>query len=67
MALSARYATQATNGHLEITIICKKDSKAVLELFVDSSGTGHVEFIPEGATVNKRRYKEILGRKRPEL
>jgi hypothetical protein len=34
--------------------------KAMLELFVGSSGTGHVEFIPEGATVNKRRYKQTL-------
>ena len=39
-----------------------------------SIGIVHMEFIPEGATVNKTRYKEILGRlsdsihhKRPEL
>jgi histone-lysine N-methyltransferase SETMAR len=44
------------------------------ELFLDSSGILHVEFIPEGATVNKHRYKETLRhlrksirRKRPEL
>jgi hypothetical protein len=57
MVLSARSATQATICHLEITIIVKKDT----------SGTGHMEFIPEGVTVYQHRYKEILGRKRPEL
>jgi histone-lysine N-methyltransferase SETMAR len=35
-------------------------SKVMLKLFFDSSGIVHVEFIPEGATVNKHRYKEIL-------
>jgi hypothetical protein len=46
----------------------------MLELFFDSSGIVHMEFIPEGATVNKHRYQEILRRlrnsvhrKRPEL
>jgi hypothetical protein len=46
----------------------------MLELFFDSSGIIHMEFIPGGATVNKHRYKEILRllcssicRKRPEL
>jgi hypothetical protein len=46
----------------------------MLELFFDSSGTVHVEFIPEGATVNKHHYKQILRHpcnsicyKRPEL
>jgi hypothetical protein len=32
----------------------------MVELFFDSSGIVHVEFIPEGATVNKHRYEEIL-------
>ncbi|KAJ4441242.1 hypothetical protein ANN_11093 [Periplaneta americana] len=48
--------------------------KVMLELFFDSNGIVHMEFIPQGATVNKTRYKEILGhlrdsiyRKRPEL
>jgi hypothetical protein len=46
----------------------------MLEVFFDSSGTVHMEFIPEGATVNKYHYKEFLHRlcnsvhlKRPEL
>jgi aminoglycoside phosphotransferase (APT) family kinase protein len=46
----------------------------MLELFFDSLGIVHMEFIPEGATVNKRRFKQILRhlrnsirRKRPEL
>jgi histone-lysine N-methyltransferase SETMAR len=43
----------------------------MLELFFDSSGIVHVEFIPEGVTVNKHCYKEILRRLRnsirPEL
>ena len=45
----------------------------MLELFFDSNGIVHIEFIP-GATVNKTCYKEILGslrdsirRKRPEI
>jgi hypothetical protein len=46
----------------------------MLQLFFDSSGTVHMEFIPEEATVNKHHYKQILRRpcnsircKRPEL
>jgi hypothetical protein len=33
---------------------------AMLELFFGSSETVHMEFIPEGATVNKHRCKDIL-------
>ena len=33
----------------------------MLELFFDSNGIVHMEFIPERATVNKTRYKENLG------
>jgi hypothetical protein len=47
---------------------------AIPELLFNSSGTVHMEFIPEGATVNKHCYKEILRclcssfhRKCPEL
>jgi hypothetical protein len=32
----------------------------MLELFFDSTGIAHMEFIPEGVTVNKHRYKGIL-------
>jgi Transposase. len=46
----------------------------MLELFLDSNEIIHMDFIPEGATVNKTRYREILRclrdsvrRKRPEL
>jgi hypothetical protein len=38
----------------------RSKGKLMLELFFDSSEIVHVEFIPEGATVNKHRYKEIL-------
>jgi histone-lysine N-methyltransferase SETMAR len=48
--------------------------KVMLELFFNSLGIVHMEFIQEGATVNKHRYKEILRhlcnsicRKHPEL
>jgi hypothetical protein len=48
--------------------------KVMLELFFDSFGIVHLEFIPEGATGNKHCYKKILCRlcnsiyhKRPEL
>jgi hypothetical protein len=37
-------------------------AKVVLELFLDSHGTVHMEFIPEGATVKEHRYREILHR-----
>ena len=57
--------------------ITRKDrtkGKVMLELFFYSNGIVNMEFIPEGATVNKTRYQEILGRlrdsirrKRPEL
>ena len=52
----------------------KSKGKVMLELFFDSTGIVHTEFIPEGAAVNKTRYKKILGclrdwirRKLPEL
>ena len=53
----------------------RSKDKVMLKLFFDSNGIVHMEFIPEGATVFKTRYKEILGclydsirrRKRPEL
>jgi histone-lysine N-methyltransferase SETMAR len=32
----------------------------VFEMFLDSSGIVHMEFIPEEAAVNKHRYKKIL-------
>jgi hypothetical protein len=32
----------------------------MLELFFNSSGIFHMEFIPEGAVVNEHCYKEIL-------
>jgi hypothetical protein len=72
IAFSLRSATEATIGHLVIAIIAKKKEtvtgqfkrQVILELFFDSSGIVHVEFIPEGATVNKHRYKEILRRLR---
>jgi hypothetical protein len=38
----------------------RSKGKVMLELFFSSSGIVHMEFIPEGATVNKHRYKEIL-------
>jgi hypothetical protein len=38
----------------------RSEGKAILALFIDTSGTVHVEFIPEGAAVNKHRYKEML-------
>jgi hypothetical protein len=40
----------------------RSKSKAMLELLFDSTGIVHMEFIPEGATVNKHSYKEILCR-----
>jgi histone-lysine N-methyltransferase SETMAR len=39
----------------------------MLQLFFDSSGIVHTEFIPEGVTVNKHRYKEILRRLRNSI
>ena len=46
----------------------------MLELFFDTNGIVHMEFIPESVTVNKTYYEEILGRlrdsirrKRPEI
>jgi hypothetical protein len=38
----------------------RSKGKVTLELFFDSSGIVHMEFIPEGVTVNKHHYKEIL-------
>jgi hypothetical protein len=68
MVFSVQSATEATIGHLEIAIVAKKEEtatgqsyeKAMVELFFNACGNVHMEFIPEGATVNKHHYKEIL-------
>jgi hypothetical protein len=60
------FCMEATIGHLEIAIIAKKEAMTdqvkrqgnACELFFDSPGIDHMEFIPEGATINC--YKEIL-------
>jgi hypothetical protein len=65
---SARSTTEATVGHLETAIITRREETVTGQVRrkgnawngLDSSGTVHMEFIPEGATVNKHRYKEIL-------
>jgi hypothetical protein len=31
----------------------------MLQLFLDSAATGHMQFIPGGATVDKHRYKQL--------
>jgi hypothetical protein len=79
MVFSVCPATEATIGHLEITIIGGKEETVTgqvkrLELLFDSSGIVHMESIPEEATLNKHCYKEILHclrnsnhYKRPEL
>jgi hypothetical protein len=34
----------------------------MLAMFFDPSGIVHMEFLPDGSTVNKHLYKEILRR-----
>jgi hypothetical protein len=38
----------------------RSEGKVMLELFLDPSGIVRTEFIPEGVTANKHRYKEPL-------
>jgi hypothetical protein len=38
----------------------RSKDKVMIELFFNSSGIVHIQFIPEGATVNKHCYKKIL-------
>jgi hypothetical protein len=52
----------------------RSKGKVMLELFIDSSGIVLMEFIPEGATINKHFYKDIIHQpcisfrhKRPEV
>ena len=52
----------------------RSKGKVMLEVFFDSKGIVHFEFIPEGRTVNKiiyveilRRLRDAIQRKRPEL
>lgn len=83
MVFPLRSATEATIRHLENAIISTTEKSATrqvkrqgdaLTVFFYSNGIVHIEFIPQGATVDKILYKEILGRlsnsirrKRPEL
>ena len=39
----------------------------MFEMFFNTNGIVHMEFIPEGATVNTTRYKAILGRLRDTI
>jgi hypothetical protein len=63
MVFSVQSATEAAICHLETSSPRETEppqdrttGKAVLETFVHSSQTVHVEFIPEGATVKKHRF-----------
>jgi hypothetical protein len=65
MVFSVRSTTEASIDHLEITITKtlrhnRSKGKVMFEPFFNSSGTVHMELIPEGATVKKQHYKEIL-------
>jgi hypothetical protein len=64
MVFSVQSATEARIGHPEIAIIAKKEivTGQFKRHFFDSSGTVHMVFIPEGATVNMHRHKGILRR-----
>jgi GTPase involved in cell partitioning and DNA repair len=69
---SVRSATEATLGHLEIaketaTGQDRTKRKVMLEMFFGLCGTDHMKFIPEGATVKKHSYKEILSRLRNSI
>ena len=45
----------------------RSKGKVMLEVFFDSQGIVHYEFIPEGRTVNKEMYVEILRRLRDAI
>ena len=75
MVLPVQSATKATIRHLENAIIAtieKSETRQVRRqdgawLFFGSNIIVHMEFIPEGATVNKTRYKEIVVRLRDSI
>lgn len=49
---------------------CRQDKtkgKVMLEVFFDCSGIVHMEFIPDGVTVNKEKYVHILRRLRQSI
>jgi hypothetical protein len=68
MVFSALSTTEVTIGHLAVAIIAKKEEMSRRQvkrqgnarLFFSLSGTVHIKFNPEGVTVNKHCYKEIL-------
>jgi len=45
----------------------RSKGKVMMEVFFDSQGTVHSEFLPEGTTVNKERYLDILRRLRESI
>ena len=70
MVFPVRSATEATIRHLAPVSPRRKNRNKTGQkarrcfkwFFFYSNGIAHMEFIPEGATVNKISYKEILGR-----
>ena len=77
MVFPLEFATEKTIRHLENGIntrtgkrkLIKTDQKAksCLNFSFYSNGIVHMEFIPEGATVNKTFYKELLSRLRDSI
>ena len=69
MVFPVRSVTEATIRHLENVSIAMAGQKArrCWNCFLYSNGFVYMEFIPEGATVNKARYKEILGSLRDSI
>ena len=72
MVFPVQYATEATIRHLENASITMTEKTATKQFKRQGdagtffpfglNGIVHMEFFPEGATVNKTHYKEILGR-----
>ena len=75
MVFPVRPPAKATIDGMEVAIITRtmkfmqdrSKGKVMLEVFFDSQGIVHYEFIPEGRTVNKEMYVEILRRLRDAI
>jgi len=49
------------------TRMSKSETKTMLIYFFDCQGVVHKEFVPQGQTVNKQHYREVLERLRKRV
>ena len=57
---SSQWVSKNVAATKKIHAKCVHTSKVMLTVFLDSEGVVHYEFLPQGRTVNKEYYLEVM-------